>query len=81
MAAGSVQTSHELLQEKLLVSGYEVLNTVIDKLFGTDIKCIPSSKSPLLILRLPCAEFKLNVPPWMITFEESKRAISTSGSK
>ena len=28
---GSVQPSHELLQEKLLISGYGVLHWVIDK--------------------------------------------------
>ena len=43
-------------------------------LFRMDMKsCIPYSGYPLLIVRSPCAE--LNVPPWMITFEEKKCAI------
>ena len=31
LAMGDVRPSHELLQEKLLISGYEVLHRVIDK--------------------------------------------------
>ena len=78
MAAGSVRPNYESLQEKFLVSGYEVLQRVIDK--GTLPKglksCIPDSESLLLILTSPCAE--MNVPPWMITFEELNKAISTT---
>ena len=40
MAPGNVRPSHEVLQKKLLVSGYEVLHLVIDKddlLHGSEI--------------------------------------------
>ena len=71
MVAGSVRTSHELLQGKLLVSGYEVLHEFIGSsiriLFRTDMKlCIPYSEFPLLIVRSPI------VFPWMETSEEIK---------
>jgi hypothetical protein len=78
LAAGSVRPSHGSLQEKLLVLGFEVLQWLsIRILFRTDLNLyIPNSGSMLLLIwRPPCAE--LNVLPWMITFENSKWAIST----
>jgi hypothetical protein len=83
LAEGSVRPSHESLQEKLLVSGYEVLHRAIDNDSLQNEHEIVHTKLwiPIVTVILrpaPCAE--LNVLPLMITFENLKRAISTTGN-